>query len=844
MAKKTNRQQPSIFKKDTPKMPEGYYSSGPNPNLEKFVEEHSTAYDPVTDEYKVLPFDKQIETTRSSSIFNMHTYWSKKPHDAIQEYIKHYTKTGDLVLDPFCGSGSTSLAALLEARKAIAIDLSPAATFITKNYCTPEDTDALQKAFNELETAVKNEMDWLYETRCDRCDGKAKTSYVIYSYIFECSRCLRKVPLFDCEKIEVPKNSGEGTKKINACPFCYSTGYIEEIKPGLSNRYSPIPVLVNYECLDGCKPKRAERKHNDKDTKKAHYFHYYDLEKINKINELNIPHWYPKQNFPTNFARWLSDLKNLNINYVNQMFTKRNLWALSLIIEEIRKLENVSDSLLFLLTSIIYKASKMMGHNSDGIGRIKKGTYYVPPVQHIINVWDFMRDSLSDFIMGYKSINQIKSNHLLISTDSATDIRLNENSIDYIFTDPPYSGTVQYGELNFLWEVWLNFETNWHNQEIVVNKPRNLTEDDWQFLMHYAMTQCFRILKPGRWISLCYHDTSEGTWQLIQDIMSEVGFISEDVEQTLFIETTAKTENQYFGKKVTKRDLVINFRKPRPGETQAELIFTGNEDKLSFQEKAKKVINEILESNPGSTVDKIYDQLVSRMVRKGEFERHDFIALLRSVAEEVQIPDEQGKVISRWYLLETTETVDEAESKKEEAAAKRLEAFMNKHIKEHPEFDGVHYSDLFEQYLPVKDKPRRLLIDWLPEYFYRTSEGTWRSAQDDEERQQKSALRSSGSLRRIKRFINAILNSVPPAEKDRPENAATLADWIYQCRRAGLFEQGKLLYEQGGLSFENLPEEAQLAIQEDYQICIRRARQAVLEKDIKNQKNKSQASLF
>ena len=51
---------------------------------------------------------------------------------------------------------------------------------------------------------------------------------------------------------------------------------------------------------------------------------------------------------------------------------------------------------------------------------------------------------------------------------------------------------------------------------------------------------------------------------------------------------------------------------------------------------------------------------------------------------------------------------------------------MASYLKTQPEQDGVHYSDLFEQYLPVRDKPRRLLADWLPEYFIKTPSGTWR----------------------------------------------------------------------------------------------------------------------
>ena len=94
-------------------------------------------YDPQTYRYDVPAFDQPIETIKATAIYNMHAYRPKKPYDAISQYIRHYTKSGDLVLDPFCGSGGMALAALMEGRKAIAIDRSPAATFITKNCCMP-----------------------------------------------------------------------------------------------------------------------------------------------------------------------------------------------------------------------------------------------------------------------------------------------------------------------------------------------------------------------------------------------------------------------------------------------------------------------------------------------------------------------------------------------------------------------------------------------------------------------------------------------------------------------------------------------------------------------------------
>ena len=170
---------------------------------------NATPYDPENDDYNVRAFNKPIETTKATAIYNMHVYWSKKPHKAIRQYIRHYTKPGDIVLDPFCGSGGTALSALLDGRKAIAIDRSPAATFITKNHCTPVDTDKLRAAFQQVKQAVQTEIDWLYETRCDRCGGKAMTGYTVYSQVFQCPRCLTKIPLYDCDTDEAETAAGK-----------------------------------------------------------------------------------------------------------------------------------------------------------------------------------------------------------------------------------------------------------------------------------------------------------------------------------------------------------------------------------------------------------------------------------------------------------------------------------------------------------------------------------------------------------------------------------------------------------------------------------------------------------
>lgn len=826
-------------KQAKPQMPEGYYSGDePNPNLRAFVEAHllERPYDPETDKYDVPAFDHAIETTKATVIYNMHTYWSKKPHDAIRQYIRHYTKPGDLVLDPFCGSGGTALAALIEGRKAIAIDRSPAATFITKNYCAPVDVDELQTAFKDLKAKVKPEIDWLYETRCDRCGGKATTAYTVYSQVFQCPRCMEKVPLFDCPEVDGRTKAGK-PKKLRVCPHCQKRGIAEEISTS-SERFGPEPVLVSYICENGCKPVRNERGHEDPDPRKREFFERYDLGKIREVEAREIPHWYPPHkmmNVEDDSKPWGAKWRagTSNFRTVAEMFTKRNLWALGALFENSRHDHN----LRMLVNSSIMASSRRAQHLAEGGGYIP-GTYYLPQISKERNVLGVLKAIFSKTISAKAEIaSALKSYEIIISTESACNIEnIPTASVDYIFTDPPYSDSIQFGELNFIWEAWLDFDTRWHDEEIIVNQVRGKTESDWARMMRQAMNQCFRVLKPGKWLSLCYHDTSDGTWSLIQDIMAEVGFMIDKNDKAIFIDTGGRTHNQYTADKVIKRDLVINFRKPKFGEAACETRITELDDFATFNTKIFNIIRDFLSTNPGSTKDHIFDEVVSRMVRRGQMEAHHFDDLLCQIAEPVY-PEGAKEQVARWYLREI-DIRDSGESAKEDAAANVIQEFIINTKK--PEEEGVHYSDVFSHYIyavPVKNKPRRRLAEWLLDYFYKTEEGTYRLPSSSEEEQIKKEGREKGVSRRIMRYLACLQAGVPVPASERPGDA-TIADWIRHCKRSGMFEQGKLLYEKGGLNLDGLTEEEQVNVDEDYQICTKMlTRSAKPEKKPRRTKN-------
>jgi len=425
-----------------PKIPPEYYSGDePNSCIGDFVEHHGTPYDPENDHYDVPAFDQPLTIrNRRDAINHLHIYWSKKPYMAVRQYIAHFTSPGDVVFDPMCGSGGTALAALMEGCKAVAIDISPAATFITKNYCEPVDIAELEKALRQIEQDTRRELEWLYETRCERCGGSATTAYTVYSQIYQCTRCMTKTPLYECVQVEVSTASGK-MKKIHACPACHQGGVVEGIDIE-RQRFGCVPVLVSYVCHGRCTPKRGKRTRIDNRKAARDFFEQYDVGKVNEIEKKEIPYDYPTDRMmhaPEHVERWglLWRPYLRGIETASDFFTKRNLWGLSLLLHHIRALDEGSDRLLFALSGMVYNASRMYRERAGG-GGPAEGVYYVPPI---------FREVAVPTLFSQKTEVQKRAARLwmpetatvdaAISTQSATDLsQIPSNSIDYIFTDP------------------------------------------------------------------------------------------------------------------------------------------------------------------------------------------------------------------------------------------------------------------------------------------------------------------------------------------------------------------------------------------------------------------------
>ncbi len=116
-----------------------------------------------------------------------------------------------------------------------------------------------------------------------------------------------------------------------------------------------------------------------------------------------------------------------------------------------------------------------------------------------------------------------KSEGVLISTSSSTYQYADESNLyDYLFFDPPFGSNISYSELNSIQEGWLKVFTN-RETEAIEDKFQKKTLQEYFSLMKQSFSSAYKLLKPGRWMTVEFSNTSAAVWNVIQTALQEAG---------------------------------------------------------------------------------------------------------------------------------------------------------------------------------------------------------------------------------------------------------------------------------------------------------------------------------
>ena len=602
-----------------------YYTACPNPWLNDFIAQWEEEKKELQREGKRKadfevkePYASDVSEGKNNPIYMAHSYHTKVPHPAIMRYILHYTQPGDIVLDGFCGTGMTGVASnmcgnkaevdaldekgvLFGTRHCICSDLSPMASLISASYNLPFNPQWFKKKAMSILEQVEKEWGWMYETEVN---GKtAKVNFTVWSDDFSCPSCGGELNYWDAavdleneiirDDFECPHCGTHVTKKdLNRL---WVTKYDELLKDAVPQIHK-TPILVNYT-LNG---KRGENAPTEK-----------DIDLIERTEEYDISNLLLAK-LPDGEKTTAIEHAN-NVKYLHQLYTKRAYIYLS----RVKELAEGEPLLLPWITSIIMIASRLYRFRLNRKNGIMTGTLYLPSFFCECNPYFLLKGKINGFV---DSAYHNRGNST-ISVMSATKMsEIAANSIDYIFVDPPFGANIMYSELSSIWENWLKVKTD-NKEEAIINKTQSKSLFEYQQLMNASFREFYRVLKPNKWITIEFSNTSASVWNSIQNALQGVGFVIVNVAS---IDKQQGSFNAVTSTMAVKQDLVITCYKPSDDLTDKFLQLGGSKENVwdFIDEHLLHLPVHIEKGNATTSVVErspkiLYDRLISYYVQKG-----------------------------------------------------------------------------------------------------------------------------------------------------------------------------------------------------------------------------------
>ncbi len=540
-----------------------YYTACPNPWINDFIELWENEKIELQKEGKRQesfevpePYSSDVSEGKNNPIYMAHAYHTKAPHPAIMRYILHYTQPGDIVFDGFCGTGMTGVAAnmcgnerevsllnednvKIGVRHGICSDLAPIASLIAASYNLSFDFKAFKERTSAILKQVEEELGWMYETEIR--GHKASVNYIIWSDAYSCPNCGKEIVLWN----EAVNLKDETLVDNFPCPHCGTQCSKKNLEKEWDTKYDTligktinvnkkVPVRVNYT-LGG---RRGEQDITS-----------YDLDVIKRIEAIDISNLKTLE-LPIG-EKTIQIIRSNGVTHTHLYYTKRNYIYLSRIYELIG-----DDPLLKnWFTSAQQNATNMYKFRLDRKGGILSGTLFFPSLSIEQNPSRLLSSKVND----YMATEYDQRGNSIVSILSATSLNcIKDSCIDYMFIDPPFGANLMYSELSALWESWLGVKTN-NKEEAIINSAQQKKLFDYQTLMHRSLKEFYRVLKPGKWITMEFSNTSASVWNSIQNALQGVGFV---VANVAALDKKQGSFNAVTSSTAVKQDLVITCFKP------------------------------------------------------------------------------------------------------------------------------------------------------------------------------------------------------------------------------------------------------------------------------------------
>ncbi len=456
---------------------------------------------PVYDISNVKNHLLSIKPTNRNPMYNTHLYWSQKSFNVINTVVKLLSEPGEIVFDPFMGSGVTVFEAVKKGtdRVGIGCDINEMPIFIVETLLESifnnNALEQLRSTLDEIES-----LNSYYQLSCPICGHIAIVDRVIFDK-----------PKRNENKVYIK------TVRLN-CSNCSIQNSTELAHKCLYQMYYPYSLKVidaDYKFIKNSKVAVME---NDK---LSNIFTSRNLKVIDDI--LHISQSLSKD------AHQMIKYVLMSILHQCKITDKRSnsQWPLW-----IPKRDCVERNVVTLFT--------------------KKMTSFLEAQKFIKSKYH-----AKSLVKSFKLLNPNKALLFLKGSQHITETDLPSDSVDLIITDPPYLGQVLYSEYMQLYAPILKLKYDL-NDEIVVSsgQGRNKDKDSYYLLLNSVFEMCSQKLKQDRYLCLFFHDSDLSVWSEIVDSLYSNGF---HFKGQVHIKKNATIKNIISPKKSLGGDSILFF---------------------------------------------------------------------------------------------------------------------------------------------------------------------------------------------------------------------------------------------------------------------------------------------
>ena len=571
---------------------------------------------------KAASLPEAITAPRTDPIYNCHSYLTKVPIEAIKPFIEAFTAPGEFVADFFAGSGMTGLAALSMGRSACLSDISALGQHIALGYLQNVDASTLRAEGDLVLRAARKAVGDLYSTK-RAADGEPQEMIrTVWSFTYICPTCSSPFVYFE----HLDKRGKPPAK----CPSCGGS-----FTKRLWKRGEDVPVTVVVEGKDGKQFEQPVSEHDHKAIKRAY--------KDKRLDEI------PNQEIEQHREMYSrSGLGKAGMTETRKFFSPRTAIALLELWKAINavKDKSVRQKLRFVFTAILPRASKRYQWSAQRPLNAQNQTYYIAPVYYEWNVFELYSRkvnaamSANEELFGKQSLFDAPGNanvsYELASADRLA--HLADGSIDYVFTDPPFGSNIFYSDMNLFHEAWLGRFTD-HKSEAVVHttgKRKNGAEERYQRLLQKAFEEAWRVLKPGKYMSVVFGNSSGRIWGLVQRALRDAGFKSTPTHVAILDKGQRSVKGLNSGSEgVVTVDLILTVQKPLKNEVpdDARPLVAG--DKQALIAQAVRELSSAEARNPSHVYARVLREAIQKHFVLDDLHLGDILVSLRNAGYSV-----------------------------------------------------------------------------------------------------------------------------------------------------------------------------------------------------------------